>query len=175
MSDNDNDDYSESDVEQEYYDDYTIANEHEVHRDTNMPPINILTENDIVGYLQERFRQAENNTLYWHPLMRLIISKYPDLTEMLLGTIELILDIPIQLNIVYETLRLTSMIRRLLFHTIIDFSLMPSISLRSFFPMRTRLSLWLTLDREQDTRSSLIESYISYNRFTTSSMTSIRR
>ena len=106
MSDNDNDDYSESDVEQEYYDDYTIANEHEVHRDTNMPPINILTENDIVGYLQERFRQAENNTLYWHPLMRLIISKYPDLTEMLLGTIELILDIPIQLNIVHETFKI---------------------------------------------------------------------
>lgn len=65
-------------------------------------PINVLTENDIVGYLQERFRNGE---LYWSPLMLRVLKHYTSLSqsEFKIGTIELLLNVPLQLNIVFNT------------------------------------------------------------------------
>ena len=69
-------------------------------------PIKILTENDIIGYIQERFRQAEKNAIHWLPLMRLISKRTPDMPELMIGTVELFLNVPVQLTIVFENYRL---------------------------------------------------------------------
>lgn len=66
-------------------------------------PIKVLTENDVVGYLKERIRLAELNEIYWCPLMLTIFKKYPNLSDAMVGTVELMLNIPIQLNVLFET------------------------------------------------------------------------
>jgi hypothetical protein len=103
---NSDDECSESDGYEGQEIDYlpTVRQE----RRMRAPPIKLLTETDLEGYLQARFDYAEKGVLHWHPLMLRIIKRYitPSTrspSEYLLGLVELILDIPIQLNVVHET------------------------------------------------------------------------
>jgi hypothetical protein len=64
----------------------------------------IVTETDLLKYLQDRFRLAEKKELPWPPIMLLVFNKnqHENMSEYLLGTIELILEGPIQLNLVFS-------------------------------------------------------------------------
>lgn len=69
--------------------------------------LKIVTNNDIVRYLQARFTLAEAGTIHWPPIMRLVFKKANEdnkkLTELLIGTLELLLAVPIQVRLVYGT------------------------------------------------------------------------
>jgi hypothetical protein len=103
----DSDDDSNQMDDIEYEVDHTDGDEHWHHARScglrKERPINILTENDIVGYLQERFRREEGNELPWSPTMLMIFKRHPGLSEYIYGTIELLLDLPIQLDIVFDS------------------------------------------------------------------------
>jgi len=101
---------SDSDGHDEYVDDYipTVREENANVVKISAPPIKLLTENDLTGYLQHRFELAEKGVIHWHPLMHLIFKRYTSVSPLspkdyLIGLVELILDIPIQLDIVYDT------------------------------------------------------------------------
>jgi hypothetical protein len=64
----------------------------------------ILTENDIVRYLKGRFEAAENLTIFWPPLMLKVLHHLgvqAHLTEHLIGTTEMLLDVPIQIDLTF--------------------------------------------------------------------------
>ncbi len=74
--------------------------------------LKVLTNNDIVRYLQARLALAESNEIHWPPIMRLIFMKANieniNLSEMTIGTIEMLLNVPLQVSLTFGTTKTTT-------------------------------------------------------------------
>lgn len=96
---------SDTDSETEYNNDYVPVRDVPSKVSSKSHPIKLLTENDVIGYVQERFRLGEINEIYWSPLMLRIFKHYSFVAqwEYRIGLVELMLNVPLQLNVVFDS------------------------------------------------------------------------